>query len=214
MAESPTQQFIPVDQIREGVMIMKDRSLRGVLLVSSLNFALKSEDEQTGIIYQFQDFLNSLDFSCQIIAQSRKLNITGYLEKLKEIEAKQENDLLKVQTSEYRKFIEQIVGGGSIMTKNFYVVIPYYPLVEVPGAAGMAEKNTKASKKDLTEDKFQRGKYQLWQRMEYVVLGLRRCGLRASPMTSPELIETLWAFHHPKEAESGYYPELPPEILK
>lgn len=214
MAESPTQQFIPIDQIREGVMIMKDRSLRGVLLVSSLNFALKSEDEQTGIIYQFQDFLNSLDFSCQIIAQSRKLNITGYLEKLKEIEAKQENDLLKVQTSEYRKFIEQIVGGGSIMTKNFYVVIPYYPLVEVPGAAGMAEKNTKASKKDLTEDKFQRGKYQLWQRMEYVVLGLRRCGLRASPMTSPELIETLWAFHHPKEAESGYYPELPPEILK
>jgi len=213
MAESPTQQFIPISQIREGVMIMKDKSLRGVLLVSSLNFALKSEDEQTGIIYQFQDFLNSLDFSCQIVAQSRKLNITGYLEKLKELEAKQENDLLKIQTSEYRKFIEQIVSGGSIMTKNFYAVIPYYPLIEVPGAAGMAEKNVKETKKDLTEEKFQRGKYQLWQRMEYVILGLRRCGLKASPMTSPELIETLWAFHHPKEAESGYYPELPPEIL-
>ncbi|MFA5746473.1 MAG: hypothetical protein WC926_00145 [Candidatus Paceibacterota bacterium] len=211
--ESPTQQFIPIDQIREGVMIMKDKSLRGVILVSSLNFALKSEDEQTGIIYQFQDFLNSLDFSCQILAQSRKLNITGYLEKLKEIEAKQENELLKIQTGEYRKFIEQIVGGGSIMSKSFYVVVPYYPLIEVPGAAGMAEKNAKATKKDLTEDKFQRGKYQLWQRMEYVILGLRRCGLRASPMTSPELIETLWALHHPKEAESGYYPELPPEIL-
>lgn len=212
--ESPTQQFIPIDRIREGVMVMRDRSLRGVILVSSLNFALKSEDEQTGIIYQFQDFLNSLDFSCQIIAQSRKLNITGYLEKLKEIENKQDNELLKIQTGEYRKFIEQIVSGGSIMSKNFYVVVPYYPLIEVPGAAGMAEKNKgKKTGQTLTEEKFQRGKYQLWQRMEYVILGLRRCGLRASPMTSPELIETLWAFHHPKEAESGYYPELPPEIL-
>jgi type IV secretory pathway VirB4 component len=213
MKNTATQQFLPIGQIREGVIVMKDKSLRGVLLVSSLNFALKSEDEQSAIIYQFQDFLNSLDFSCQIIAQSRRLNITGYLEKLKEIESGQKNELLKVQTAEYRKFIEQIISGGSIMAKNFYVVVPYYPLIEIPGVAGSAEKNAKAGKKDLTEEKFQRGKYQLWQRMEYVVLGLRRCGLRASPLNTPELIEVLWAFHHPKEAESGYYPELPPEML-
>ncbi|MFA5249282.1 MAG: hypothetical protein WC397_01965 [Candidatus Paceibacterota bacterium] len=211
MANTPTQQFIPIDQIREGVLVMKDKSLRGILLVSSLNFALKSEDEQTGIIYQFQDFLNSLDFSCQILAQSRRLNITGYLEKLKEIEAKQENELLKTQTGEYRKFIEQIIGGGTIMSKSFYVVVPYYPLIEIPGAPGAKAKSSGSS--NLTEDKFQRGKYQLWQRMEYVVLGLRRCGLRASPMATPEVIELLWSYHHPKEAESGYYPELPPEML-
>jgi len=213
MPKSSTQQFLPIDQIREGVAAMKDKSLRGILLVSSLNFALKSDEEQTAIIYQFQDFLNSLDFSCQILAQSRKLNITGYLEKLKEIESRQENDLLKTQTVEYRKFIEKIISSGSIMAKNFYVVVPYYPLIEIPGVAGNAEKNAKASKKDLTEEKFQRGKYQLWQRMEYVVLGLRRCGLRASPLSTPEIIEILWSSHHPKEAESGYYPELPPEML-
>jgi type IV secretory pathway VirB4 component len=213
MKSAATQQFLPIDQIREGVIVMKDKSLRGILLVSSLNFALKSEDEQTAIIYQFQDFLNSLDFSCQILAQSRKLNITGYLEKLKELETGQKNELLKTQTAEYRKFIEQIISGGSIMAKNFYVIVPYYPLIEIPGVAGSAGKKSKSSKKDLTEEKFQRGKYQLWQRMEYVVLGLRRCGLRTSPLNTPEIIEVLWAFHHPKEAESGYYPELPPEML-
>lgn len=212
MPNSPTQQFLPISQIREGVIVMKDKSLRGVLLVSSLNFALKSEDEQNAIIYQFQDFLNSLDFSCQILAQSRKLNITGYIEKLKEIEFSQKNELLKTQTAEYRKFIEQIISSGSIMAKNFYVIVPYYPLVEIPGVSGDPEKKAKETKKDLTEEKFQRGKYQLWQRMEYVVLGLRRCGLRASPLSTPELIEVLWAFHHPKEAESGYYPDLPPEM--
>ena len=212
MAKTATQQFLPIDQIREGVLLLKDKSMRGVIMISSLNFALKSEDEQTAIIYQFQNFLNSLDFSCQIIAQSRKLNITGYLEKLKDLEKKQENELLQTQTGEYRKFIEQIISGGSIMSKSFYTVVPYYPLIDIPGAPGAKQKKD-ASSATLTEEKFQRGKYQLWQRMEYVVLGLRRCGLRGSPLNTPELIELLWAHHHPKEAESGYYPELPPEML-
>ena len=83
MAKAPSQQFIPIQQIREGIMIQKDKSLKGVILVSSLNFGLKSEDEQMAIIYQFQNFLNSLDFSCQIIVNSRKVNITGYIEKIK-----------------------------------------------------------------------------------------------------------------------------------
>jgi type IV secretory pathway VirB4 component len=211
MAKNATQQFLPIDQIREGVILLKDKSMRGVIMISSLNFALKSEDEQTAIIYQFQNFLNSLDFSCQIVAQSRKLNITGYLEKLKELEKAQENELLQTQTAEYRKFIEQIISGGSIMAKTFYTVVPYYPLIDIPGAPGAKQK--KDANASLTEEKFQRGKYQLWQRMEYVVLGLRRCGLRGSPLNTPELIELLWAHHHPKEAESGYYPELPPEML-
>jgi type IV secretory pathway VirB4 component len=212
MPPAPTQQFIPIEQIREGIIILKDKSLRGILAASSLNFALKSTEEQTAIIYSFQDFLNSLDFSCQIIAQSRKLNITGYLEKLKELEQQQKNELLKLQTAEYRKFIEELVGSGVIMSKNFYLVIPYFPLIEFPGVTGKS--NTKdQAKGPLTEEKFQQGKYQLWQRMEYVALGLRRCGVSSAPLTTPEIIELLWSLHHLKEAESGYYPELPPEII-
>jgi len=209
MVKVPSQQFMPVEQIREGVMVMKDKSLKGVLLVSSLNFALKSEDEQMAIIYQFQNFLNSLDFSCQILVNSRRVNITGYIDKIKSLEAKQQNELLKIQTSEYRSFIEEIVANGSIMSKSFYVVVPYYPMTELPNITSAGTD----SKTNLTEKKFQNGKYQLWQRMEYISLGIRRCGLKSATLGSEELIELLWGLHHPKQAELGYYPDLPPEVI-
>jgi type IV secretory pathway VirB4 component len=209
MVKVPSQQFMPVEQIREGVMVMKDKSLKGILLVSSLNFALKSEDEQMAIIYQFQNFLNSLDFSCQIVVNSRRVNITGYIDKIKDLENKQKNELLKIQTAEYRAFIEEIVANGSIMSKSFYVVVPYFPMTELPNITSAGTD----SKTSLTEKKFQNGKYQLWQRMEYVSLGIRRCGLKSATLGSEELIELLWGLHHPKQAELGYYPDLPPEVI-
>lgn len=213
MAQSSTQQFLEIEQIREGVMILKNKSLRGVIMVSSLNFALKSEEEQTAIIYQFQNFLNSLDFSLQIVAQSRRLNITGYLDKLKDLEKKQENELLKTQTAEYRNFVQDLIAGSSIMSKNFFVVVPF-TLIEIPGmetARGFLKKKPEIT---LSEEQFQRAKSQLWQRMEFVALGLRRCGLQCVPLNTPELIELFWGLYHPEESEIGYYPEIPPELTK
>jgi len=207
-----TQHFLEIDQIREGVIILKDKALRAVMMVSSLNFALKSEEEQSAIIYQFQNFLNSLDFTCQIVIQSRKLNITGYLDKIKELEAKQTNELLKVQTKEYYNFIKELVATGTIMSKSFYVTVPF-TLLETKGVSPLQLlKKPKAA--TLTEEDFQRCKQQLWQRMEFMALGLRRCGLQAVPLTTPELIELFWGLHHPKQAEIGYYPEIPPELAK
>ncbi len=214
MFKTTAQQFLEIDQIREGVIILKNKGLRGVLMVSSLNFALKSEDEQNATIYQFQNFLNSLDFFCQIVVQSRRLNMTGYLEKLKELENAQENELLKVQTTGYREFIQELVGTGVIMTKTFFVVVPY-TVAEAEGVVAAGQKLFKMPKlPTLTEDMFQRCKSQLWQRMEFVALGLRRCGLTAIPLSTPELIELFWSIHHPKEAEVGYYPEIPPELAQ
>jgi len=212
MAEATTQKFLEIDQIREGVIVLKNKALRGVLMVSSLNFALKSEEEQKAILYQFQNFLNSLDFSCQIVVQSRRLNITGYIEKLKELEEKQENELLKIQTKGYREFVENMVAAGVIMTKNFYVVVPF-TLLEAQGISPI--QLLKMPKlPTLTEEAFQRCKTQLWQRIEFLALGLRRCGLYAVPLTTEELIELFWSLHHPKEAEVGYYPEIPPELVQ
>ncbi|GAF89164.1 unnamed protein product, partial [marine sediment metagenome] len=161
MPSISTQQFLEIDQIREGVVILKNKALRAVMMVSSLNFALKSEEEQSAIIYQFQNFLNSLDFTCQIVIQSRKLNITGYLDQIKELEAKQPNELLKTQTAEYRKFIEDIIAGappagkyGEIMSKSFYVVIPF-TLLETKGVSPLKIlKSPKAPA--LKEEDFQR----------------------------------------------------------
>jgi len=212
MPQTSTQQFLEVDEIREGVVILNNKALRGVLMVSSQNFALKSDDEQKAIIYQFQNFLNSLDFSLEIVVQSRKLNITGYLDKLKELETQQKNELLKIQTADYQKFIKELIAGEAIMSKNFFVVVPF-TLVEIPGmktAKGILGREPTG---DFREEQFNRAKSQLWQRMEFVALGLRRCGLQCVPLNTSELIELFWSLYHPEEAEVGYYPEIPSELI-
>jgi len=212
LARSATQQLLEIDQIKEGILLLKDKSMRGIIMVSSQNFALKSDDEQNAIIYQFQNFLNSLDFVLQIVVQSKRLNITGYLDKLKELEKAQENDLLKIQTSEYQKFIKQIIGGGGIMSKNFFVVVPFHPIA-MPGSK--ASKGFSKEKDETPdEERFQRAKLQLWERMEFIVLGLKSCGLQCIPLTTAEIIELFWCQYHPEEAEVGYYPEIPPELIQ
>ncbi|MDD5145436.1 MAG: hypothetical protein PHF44_01095 [Candidatus Pacebacteria bacterium] len=214
MPNLATQDFLEIDQIKEGVVVLKDKSLRGILMVSSLNLALKSEEEQDATIYQFQSFLNSLDFSCQILVQSRKLNITGYIEKLKELSGNQENELLKVQTESYREFVEGLIKEGSIMSKNFFVVVPFYmPFLQEAPKINKIFKKADAPV-SLKEEDFQRYKGQLWQRLEFLALGLRRCGLTAMPLTTPELIELFWSLYHPQEAEVGFYPEVPPELAQ
>jgi len=220
MAESATQAFLEIQDIKEGVLLLKNNSIRAVLMVSSINFALKSEEEQTAIVYAFQSFLNSLDFSCQIIVQSRNINITPYLDSLKDLEDKQTNELLKKQTTSYREFIKNMVVGDVVMTKNFYVVVPY-TLMEAFGVKGATKQfdvlkqmsGSENQSQSIKDDEFQRCKTQLWQRMEYLAMGLRRCGLEAVPLTTPELIELFWAIHHPDQAEIGYYPEILPELL-
>ena len=125
MPEPSTQEFLQIKEIREGVVVLKNNGIRGILMVSSMNFALKSTEEQNAIIYAFQSFLNSLDFYIQITVQSRSINITPYLDTIKGLEEKQTNELLKAQTSAYRDFIKDLVKGNSVMVKTFYVVVPY-----------------------------------------------------------------------------------------
>lgn len=206
-----TQDFLQFEQIKNGVIILKNKGLRSILMVSSINFVLKSNEEQEAILYQFQNFLNSLDFSCQILVMSRRLNITGYLEKLKEIEKKEENELLQVQISEYRKFVGQIMKGGSVMQKTFYVVVPF-TIRETQD--GIKKTDNKSSKFELTQESFERAKNQLLQRVEFVMLGLRACSLESAPLNTLEISELLWSLYHPLEAERGYYPEMPPELIE
>ena len=207
--EPATQEFLEVEDIRDGVVMLKNNQIRGVLMVSSINFALKSTEEQNSIIYAFQSFLNSLDFSCQIVIQSRNINVRPYLDKIKKLEEKHTNELLKIQTASYIEFIKELVKGENIMTKNFFVVVPYN-IAEILGVGA----SFKSGNKKLKDEDFQKCKNQLWQRMEFVAMGLKRCELDVMPLTTPELIEMLWAIHHPSEAEVGYYPEIMPELLK
>jgi hypothetical protein len=145
--------------------------------------------------------------------------MTGYLDKLKEIESRQTNDLLRTQTAEYRKFISEIISSGSIMNKSFYAVVPFQ-IVTVAGMSSQSKNKTKkiagavGTSQTNADEQFKRAKSQLWQRMEFVALGLRRCGLQCVPLNSLELIEFFWGLHHPTESENGYYPQIPPELIQ
>ncbi len=198
------QEFLNVDTIREDVLILKDGGIRVILMCSSVNFALKSTDEQDAIVYQYQNFLNALDFPLQFVIHSRKLNIDSYLESLKQRQKEETNDLLKVQISEYVEFIRTFVELTNIMSKTFYVVVPFTPpFVEKKGAFG-AITSTLGFGKNSEVDKnnfFEEYKNQLWQRVDAVIGGLGRFGIRSVPLNTEELIELFYGLYNPTEFE-------------
>lgn len=218
MPISPSQQIINIEEVRDGVLIMKDGTLKVILMASSLNFALKSADEQTAVILQYQNFLNSLDFSVQFFVQSRKINIEPYLDTLKETKEQQTNELLQIQISEYIEFIRTFVKASNIVNKNFYIVIPFAPPVfttaeeGVKGIMNMLKGlwgSTEIKKQEgLSPQKFEEYKNQLWQRMENVVAGLTRTGVRAVPLNTEELIELFYGLYNPGELERGRPPTI------
>jgi len=186
---------------------MRNGTLRAILACSSINFALKSEDEQNALLYQFQNFLNSLDFPVQFIAQSRKINIEDYIKALEKLEGEQENELLKLQIAEYREFIRALVEGTNIMRKNFYLVVPF-SIFETKEGKGISSflKGGKISK--IKEEDFQRAHSQLSQRVEFVAQGIRRCGIHSIMLQDQELLELFWARYNPKSAEMGQVPQI------
>jgi len=185
------------------VIVLKDGSLRAIIMVSSTNFALKSTEEQEAIIYQFQSFLNSLDFPIQIYIQSRRLNIGPYLAQLKERELLQTNELLRVQTREYMQYIKQFTDSVNIMSKSFFVVIPYQgALVTAKSAGGFfgGSKKTKDEAEQERDETFSELVGQLEQRVQVVEQGIQRTGVRTARLGSEELIELYYKLFNPSEA--------------
>ncbi len=204
MAQEKTQasqDFIPIEKIRDGIVILKNGSLRGILIASSLNFALKSADEQNAIVAQFQNFLNSLEFSIQISIQSRKLDIRPYVALLEDRLESTTNDLMQIQIKEYIDFIKNFVDISNIMTKNFFIVVPYErSVIQSRGniiSKILGKKNTK------NEDKtnFEESLSQLEQRMAVVEQGLVRSGVRVIKLGTEEVIELYYKIFNPGEQE-------------
>lgn len=209
-AKKTTQQFTPIKDIRDGVIVLKNGSTRKVLMVSSINFALKSQEEQTAILLQFQNFLNSLDFSVQMFVQSKKLDIEPYLEILKNRMEIETNDLIKIQTREYIDFIKNFTGSINIMSKTFFVIIPYTSsiLSEKTGVLGKFMKGGKKEEGAKKEDvSFQEVKVQLEQRAIIVEQGLRATGVRTARLGSEELIELFYKTFNPGEGGKPAVPE-------
>lgn len=194
-----TIKYVDIETIENGVVLLKNGSLRAVLLVSSINFDLKSSDEQIAIVGAYQNFLNSLDFPVQILISSRKLNIRSYLDSLKDNEKKQRNDLLKIQTSEYRNFIKHLTEVTNIMNKSFYIVVPFSPIESEQGgilnrlSALINPSQAVKEKREL----FETYKNQLWQRVDHIAAALSSTGLHFTTLNTDELIELFYNAYNP-----------------
>lgn len=196
-----TQRLVAISEIKDNVVLLKDGSLRAIIEVSAINFELRSEDEQIAIIQNFQKFLNSVDFPLHITIVSRRLYIDNYLKLATEASGQIDNELLRIQAGEYMKFIKELSSLTNIMSKKFYITVPFY-IFESPTKTGIFQSlkstiNPVKTLGEIPEEKFQIYKNQLMQRAELVFGGLVGLGLRTRLLERDELIQTFYNLYNP-----------------
>jgi hypothetical protein len=206
-ATSPTQQYLDVAEVKEDVIVLKNGSLRAILAVSAINFELKATDEQEAIISQYQNFLNSVDFPLQILITSRKLNIDTYLNFLTTKEKQQKTELMRLQISEYKNFITQLVSMSDIMDKVFYLIVPFSPIESQEKSMFSNLSNLLNPKKSIIDkrENFETYKSQLYQRVDHLTAGLSGIGVRIVPLKTQELIELLFNSYNPTVFDTKGY---------
>lgn len=200
-SKAATQDFVSIRDIRDSVVIQKNGQMHMVLLASSVNFALKSLDEQKAILLQFQQFLNTLDFSLQIYVQSRRLNIEPYLELLAGLENKQDNDLMRIQLREYIEFIRTFTEDVDVMSKSFFVVVPYTPtkLNITKGITNLFTPSQGTVSALPNDSQFEEHRIQLEQRVGMVSEGLARVGVRTITLQKDDLVELYYHLYNPSD---------------
>jgi len=195
-----TQRYLDIAEIRDDTIVLNDGGVRATLMVSSLNFALKSQEEQEAIIYGYQSFLNSIDFPVQVVIQSRILNIKPYLDMLEDREKYQTNELLRIQIQQYREYVKQLVDISNIMDKSFYVIVPFHPLESkeetVLSRVGKIFQPTRIIATNRRE--FDERRRQLMERIQRVQVGLNALGLKSLVLNTSELIELIYATYNPE----------------
>ncbi len=202
-----TQEFVPIKEVRDGIVILKDGSLRALLMASSINLALKSADEQQAIVGQFQNFLNSLEFTVQFSVESRQLDIRPYTTLLEDRYTATLDDLMKIQIREYIAFIKDFTERSNIMSKNFFIIVPYDPALIARGSgigatlgallpSGGGESNT-----TLTNEQFEQYRSQIEERIAVIEQGMVRTGVRMVKLGTEEVIELFYKLFNPGELE-------------
>ncbi|MGD0976714.1 MAG: hypothetical protein ABR875_00230 [Minisyncoccia bacterium] len=197
-----TKDFVQIADIRDSVLILKDGGLKSLIEVNSMNFELKSADEQTAIIQSFQNFVNSLDFSLQIVVNSRKLDLKPYLKFVDGIIAEQKNELLKIQAIDYSRLLTGLTELSNIMEKKFYVVVPFFGVETPKTKAGFLSAfkgvlTPSEFAKAISDEQFQTYKTQLDQRIELIAGGISALGLEAKVLKDDELKKLFYSYYNP-----------------
>ncbi|HNT29346.1 MAG TPA: hypothetical protein PKL83_00150 [bacterium] len=190
-----TQEHLDIDRIRDGIIVLKGGGYRLIMRTTNVNFSLKSEMEQNAMIFAYRNFLNALAFPVQIIIRTRALNIDHYIDTLRKHEESQENELLKLQTSEYIEYIQRLIEVANILDRQFFVSIPYSSATgdQVKSFTGLFGKKNKG----VDDTSFDAAKEQLQRRADALVAHLGGVGVKASPLTTQELIELFYDIYNP-----------------
>jgi type IV secretory pathway VirB4 component len=209
-----TQDTLLISEIKDGIVIMKDGSLRGVIMGSAVNFDLMSSSEQEAVESSYQGFLNSLHFPIQIVVKSQKIDISNYLEKLDGRRAEQTNELLANLMDDYIANIRALVDEVNIMDKQFYVVVPYFPLLATNPENPNIITNVKGVFKPpahvtVSEEDFHKYKQELQQRMALAANGMSQMGLRAISLGTQELIDLYYSWYNPDTAANQKLVDAP-----
>ncbi|MCL5410743.1 MAG: TraC family protein [Patescibacteria group bacterium] len=201
MKPTSTQSNIKIAGIKDGIVFLDDGGYRFILSCSTINFALKSEQEQNSLVFQYQSFLNSLHFPIQIVMQSKKLDLTPYLKKVSDLKDKQTNELIKMQAIDYIDFVGNLINVANIMKKNFYVVIPYQPVSLSKGTVfEKIFKKPAAGPVRVNEEELKRHKEELTQRANTIALGLGGMGIQCVQLNTEEIIELFYKVYNPEIA--------------
>jgi hypothetical protein len=216
---SSSQVYMKIAEIRDDTVVLKNGGIRGVLKVSSINFNLKSDDEQNAIIYSYQGFINSIEFPIQIVIRSKKLDIDNYIDQLNDLGEKQSNDLLQRQTYEYIDYIQRLVEYADIMEKEFYVIVPFDPFRSVKPNILQRFFQNLSPKDTFTEFKkrhkeFANLKKNLNQRMNTVKSGLQNSGLQVEQLKTKDLIELFYEIYNPITSRTQKFEDITETNIK
>lgn len=199
-----TQKYLDIAEIRDDMVVLKDGTVRAVLMISSVNFDLKSEEEQNAMVGSYVNFLNSLQFPLQIVVQSRSLNIDEYLNRLAVTEREHSNELLRMQTADYRNFIEDLVHLEKIMSKKFFIVVPYAPGTDnkLRFTDRLVSLFSTAKAVTLSRDRFEKYSRELNKRAIFIYSGITSMGLAARRLNTQALIELYYNSYNPSLAQN------------
>jgi hypothetical protein len=204
-----TQNTLQIAEVRDGIVIMNDGSYRSVIMVKSVNFDLMSPQEQEAVEFAYQGFLNSLYFPIQIFIRSQKVDLQPYITKLDKIRTEHDNMLLAMMMEDYINYIDQLSQQTNIMDKKFYIVVPFWPHVDVQKALTQSKNfvtgfmglfNSKEQHVVINEQDLEKAKAELRNRVQAVLQGLMQCNIQGLPLDTQELIELFYDTYNPDTA--------------
>ena len=199
-----TQKYLDIAEIKNDCLVLKDGSLRAVLLASSINFALKSEEEQKAVIQAYSRFLNTLKFPLQIVIHSRPFNIDPYVNELNILRQNQTNELLRNQTTDYRDFIKELIDLGEIMSRRFYIIVRYSPIGDKKRGflSKLSDILSAAIIVKIKREKFDAYREMLFKRTDNIASGLSSMGIKTSPLDTQSLVELFYNIYNPVESKN------------